>query len=264
MKAYLQQLLDEQRYEEKAIPLLVEQIGSLDAEVRDGLVYRLFTLYYSRSDLSDSLKQSIFDAMLEKSQMGLGEVGSDSVFTRSFAQLILAHAIQADQQQPSLQEEGVRQLFQQLPAYWGRERDARGYVQERGWAHAIAHASDLVKMSAEHPLFSTRQAVQQLQEVNALLTIGSVYIDDEMERVATAILSLFRHMPDEWMAIEWLEQLDEQASRDLALNGYTPSYFYSRTNRLQLMQHLYFMCRMDRRMPEFTQQLYQKITQTYH
>lgn len=158
----------------------------------------------------------------------------------------------------------MQQLFQQLPQYWGQEKDVRGYVDEKGWAHSIAHASDLVKMSAQHPLFTTRQAVEQLQQVYAVLTIGLVYIDDEMERMATAILSLFKHLPDEEIAMEWVEQLDEQASRSLTVNGYTPNYFYSRTNRLQLMQHLYFMCRMERIMPELTQQLYQKITQTYH
>ncbi len=264
MKSYLQQLLNHQQFEEQAIPYLIEQVGSTDPEIRDSLVYRLFSLYYSRSDFSNSWKQEIFNEMLKKSQLGLGERDTDSVFTRSFAQLVLAHAVQLDGEERTLQEESVQQLFQQLPQYWGQEKDVRGYVDEKGWAHSIAHASDLVKMSAQHPLFTTRQAVEQLQQVYAVLTIGLVYIDDEMERMATAILSLFKHLPDEEIAMEWVEQLDEQASRSLTVNGYTPNYFYSRTNRLQLMQHLYFMCRMDRRMPEFTQQLYQKITQTYH
>lgn len=93
MKSYLQQLLNHQQFEEQAIPYLIEQVGSTDPEIRDSLVYRLFSLYYSRSDFSNSWKQEIFNEMLKKSQLGLGERDTDSVFTRSFAQLVLAHAV---------------------------------------------------------------------------------------------------------------------------------------------------------------------------
>jgi hypothetical protein len=62
---------------------------------------------------------------------------------------VLAIVLVADKQRPFLDESEFREVADGLVAYCEGERDLRGFVPGRGWAHAVAHAADEVFQAEE-------------------------------------------------------------------------------------------------------------------
>ena len=69
----------------------------------------------------------------------------DAVFTRAFTTLLMALIIDADTKYNFLSQNDILTVKDRLILYMNNEHDFRGYVQDHGWAHSIAHASDTLK-----------------------------------------------------------------------------------------------------------------------
>ena len=74
--------------------------------------------------------------------LGIGESGTDTVFTRAFSSLYIGLALCKHDEDPYLSGEEVQKVKQTLLSYVQQEKDFRGYVDGKGWAHSIAHVSD--------------------------------------------------------------------------------------------------------------------------
>ena len=85
--------------------------------------------------------------------VGLGEHGTDTVFRRSFSALVLAECIDARQRTRRrwLPDDKLLSWGDRLAAWLVRERDLRGFVPGKGWAHALAHGADALGALAESP-----------------------------------------------------------------------------------------------------------------
>jgi hypothetical protein len=91
--------------------------------------------------------------MAENLTRGCGERETDSVFLRSFSALVLEMVVQADDvrslgvrgnRTPFLTHDQVLDWFASALAGFAGEEDFRGFVDGRGWAHALAHKADLL------------------------------------------------------------------------------------------------------------------------
>src|SRR5260370_16488350 len=71
----------------------------------------------------------------------IGEVGTDSVFMRAFSSLMIPLLLIADAQKPGVSEHVTRRVLAALLTYAREERDWRGYIKAKPWAHAPAHFS---------------------------------------------------------------------------------------------------------------------------
>ena len=65
------------------------------------------------------------------------------MFLYSFSMLWLALIVEHDTQKPALPGEDIALIVAAALAYFAAERDLRGLVPVKGWAHAIAHSADL-------------------------------------------------------------------------------------------------------------------------
>ena len=69
-----------------------------------------------------------------------------------FSVLVIAAIIEYDVKKKVLDPDIMRYTVHKVIHYMMEEKDTRGFIQEKGWAHAIAHGADALDALAKHPL----------------------------------------------------------------------------------------------------------------
>src|SRR5262249_21317770 len=161
-----------------------------DGELRDGIGYEAFeTWVYHDQLLTGAQLESLRQALLPAARAGLGAPESDAVFGRSFALLDLSVLAAEDLRRPFLTDAARAGLLDLALESLARERDLRGYVPGKGWAHATAHAADLTKFLARSPHLAAGDATRIVAGVAARLrSAPQVFVWGEDARLAEALL----------------------------------------------------------------------------
>jgi hypothetical protein len=198
-------------------------LGSTDPERRDGVGYEAFASWVYRDELLHPAElESLRVTLMSSARAGLGDGEGDGVFGRSFALLDLSVLAAEDLRRPFLTEAGFQELLTLARDALARERDLRGYVPGKGWAHATAHAADLLKFLARSPHLTPGDGARIVSEIaERLRTAHQVFVWGEDARLAAALLALlarpnFESAPfDAWFvrlqgdnASLWKGQLD--------------------------------------------------------
>ena len=126
---------------------LTTMLGSTEPAVRDGTAYPALATWIERG-VYDDLLRGLGDGMVAGLEAGIGESGTDSVFRRSFSALILAECLERDNAHHLLPGGKVLEWGDRLATWYLRERDTRGFVPGKGWAHALAHGADAIGVLA--------------------------------------------------------------------------------------------------------------------
>lgn len=99
-------------------------------------------------------------------------------------------------------------IQQNIIRYLDSEQDRRGYVKHKGWAHAVAHAADVIDDLVQchevrpHEIWQLLDVVQRTVATNT-----TVYIFGEDERCATAVNAALRRNPHtDARILEWLQR----------------------------------------------------------
>ena len=209
-------LPEEERLE--AARACLTHVGSPDPELRDELIYTTLARwivekgYFSEAELRDFLHTSLDDQHLF---FCLGDVKGDSVFTRSFSSLIIACVLERHRKAPFLEGAVVGEVKAQVTSYLSQERDVRGYVEGKGWAHAVAHAADVLDELVQCHEIDAAGVLELLSRIReSACTPLSVYTYDEEERLAYAAVSAFERLDvaDESLEI-WIRQFEDEARR---------------------------------------------------
>ncbi|MDA8346823.1 MAG: DUF2785 domain-containing protein [Thermaerobacter sp.] len=180
------------------LPALTAQLGgwlgSVDPVLRDEIAYATLATWVSEGRYGADALRELGRQMSRNLEVGLGERGTDSVFLRTFSVLILGEVVAADAKHPRLPAALLDAWRGQTLRYLGAERDERGFVPGRGWAHAAAHAADCLGAFGSHPR-TTAEGLQDILHAVAdrLLRPGAkVFINEEDERLAYACLAVLR------------------------------------------------------------------------
>jgi hypothetical protein len=229
---------------------MLQYIGHPNGEIRDLYNYRLFVELLSADQIPHEVLKNFADALSGQDYLlnGIGEAESDLVFTRSFSALWLTAILHADRQLELLDEESVEHITRGALQFIAHERDLRSFVNdEKGWAHAIAHASDLFAAVIQHRYFNMKFAPSILQEVKESFWKGRVYTDDEEERFVKIVEGLIQKGFEEDILVEWVEQVFDKLEMYSYELGYTQEWFRARTNILHFIQTLYFTLKFSHR-----------------
>ncbi|MBS0580769.1 MAG: DUF2785 domain-containing protein [Proteobacteria bacterium] len=186
--------------QQSAPELAAEAAGLLhrtDPEIRDGIGYEALAAWIYRDQLLSAPElQQLQVQLLRSATQGLGHVGDDSLFARSFSILALSLLAAEDLKKPFLTPAQYTELVNLGTRSLAQERDLRGYVPGKGWGHATAHTADLLKFLARNPQL---QPVQQQHIVEAVVgrlhSAGMVFVWGEDARLAAALASIARR-PD--------------------------------------------------------------------
>jgi hypothetical protein len=189
---------------------LVGYLGSTDPELRDAIAYPLLQCWIHQQRYVPEQMRALAGQMLANMRAGLGEVVSDTIFLRAFSVLILRELTQEDNDHPYLREDEVRIWLEAALTYLAAERDLRGYVAEKGWAHAVAHTADWLRALAQNRFLAAHDLERILDAIAAKIgaPVAYVYLHLEDERLALAVCAALRrdllHM--DFLAA-WLDRL---------------------------------------------------------
>jgi len=167
-------------------------LSSTQSELRDGIGYEALSAWIYRDEaLPPDQMESLRIELVRRAQVGLGETADDRVFGRSFAVLSLSLIAAEDLKRPFLSRAAFAELLDLGLAALARERDLRGYVKGKGWAHATAHAADLLKFLARNSKLTPSEGNRIVAGITARLrTAGQVFVWGEDARLAAALGSL--------------------------------------------------------------------------
>ncbi|WP_419881013.1 DUF2785 domain-containing protein [Peribacillus sp. B-H-3] len=191
---------------------MLEHIGSTDSELRDQLIYTSFyKLIIESNQIETQLLTELLDTCMELMFKGIGEKETDTVFTRAFSTLLVALILNRDNQENFLSSSKVNSIKEELMKYIYLEKDLRGYVAGKGWAHSVAHVADTFEMLVKNPKLDKEDYPEILRVLwSKVLISSSVYVHDEDERLLIPILEmlerglnaadieeLLQHLPNE-------------------------------------------------------------------
>ncbi|AWX57988.1 MULTISPECIES: DUF2785 domain-containing protein [Brevibacillus] len=172
---------------------MINEIGSLDATLRDDLIYTTLSHWIPGNSLTASELEQLIPIILDKNHLlfKVGETNTDSVFTRSFSMLVIPLLLMRHRESPFLSRENIHEIKEKVFFSVREERDYRGYDEEKGWAHAIAHAADALDDLAQCSELDKNDLITILDLVYEKMTITDrIYSDGEDERMVTAIVSV--------------------------------------------------------------------------
>ena len=193
---------------------LTTMLGSVDPVERDEIAFPILATWVSEG-VYDDLLAGLGDGMTAGLVRGLGESGTDSVFRRSFSALVLAECLARDNAVSLLPAGKILEWGDRVSGWLVRERDVRGFVPGRGWAHAVAHGADALGVLAESPHLGLNEltvvldviADRVIEETTAPFTSG------EPDRLARATMSVLRRRLVPLRIIEpWLARVAAAAT----------------------------------------------------
>lgn len=235
-------LIQMQSEGEAVFTYMLENAGTPDSELRDDIIYRLLVKLLSGNHLTIAQMKRATEDLISEDYLfaSIGEKDTDSVFVRSFSALWLTGLFWVDKEQPFMESEFRNSAMEKCSRYLYEEKDTRGYVDIKGWAHAIAHGADLSMMIATHPSVEKRLIPIILGGITSCFYKDGVYVDDEDERLASIITALVADDYPEEVLLEWVEQIFDRLDREVLDLGQSRSFLQTRTNILQFMKTLYF------------------------
>lgn len=172
---------------------LTTMLGSPDPELRDGTAYPALSTWIERG-VYDDLLPGLGDGMAAGLLVGLGERDTDSVFRRSFSVLALAECLARDNEQNLLPSARIFGWGDRIASWYLRERDTRGFVPGKGWAHTIAHGADAIGVMAQSTHFAANELTVLLDVLadRLLMQDSDLLLAGETDRMAAATMQILR------------------------------------------------------------------------
>ncbi|MBD7963483.1 DUF2785 domain-containing protein [Fictibacillus norfolkensis] len=178
---------------EVVLDAMVLHIGSPNSDLRE-MVYRSFYMSIIHDQLDYETLKKLLDYSLKHLLFkGIGESGTDSVFTRAFTTILIAVIINKDIDVDFLPKETLAEVKNEIMKYIELEQDVRGYVPVKGWAHSIAHVADtceeLIKSEKmdEDEYFSIIEVL-----LKKYCTTPTGFLHGEDDRVVIAVLAMLK------------------------------------------------------------------------
>lgn len=182
--------------EGESVSALVLELADLAADtdpiLRDECGYEILAVWVYRKNLLNGKQLEVLRRkLLPAMTFHIGESDTDTVFRRSFSALYMSVLAAQDLQKPFLSSAAFKETLDSALRCYTDEKDLRGYVPKKGWAHATAHVADLLKFLARNPQLSLEDQRRIVAEVSQRCrTVPSVFAWGEEARIAAALLSV--------------------------------------------------------------------------
>lgn len=187
-------------------------LGSTDPELRDDIAYIVYANFLKREMYSKEEIQVHASNLLANLEKGIGETESDSVFLRTFSVLLLAEIVHNDNKKSLLDKEQIQPTLAKGLWYLDAEKDPRGHIPVKGWAHALAHTADLMLVLGRNRSTDRTDLENILQAVARKLVHSTnwVYIHGEDERLANTVMTILgRNLVSVDFLNNWLKSMIE-------------------------------------------------------
>ena len=222
---------------------MLRGIGNPDSYLRDHLIYGSFGKLIFSDQLNSEEIGALLEVIIGESYLfyKLGEYGKDSVFTRSFSALVIAAIIEYDIKKKVVKQNLVQRAVHKVIHYMMEEQDTRGFIEGKGWAHAIAHGADALDALAKHPFLEKKDISHVLHAVQHCLCKQVDYLDEEEERLANIIASLLEHQNTEQDIQAWIEGLTGKVETQLDENAGSIDAYHTKRTVKNFLKAVYIM-----------------------
>ena len=198
---------------------LMEALKSTDPILRDDLALTFLWKMIMEDMLEETQIKKLLKLALSEEHLfyKLGAIEDDSVFNRAFTILIIRWIIKyhndkvKNDQHEILSKEEVLDCFNKVMDYLKREKDVRGYIQDKGWGHSAAHTGDALVSFAGSSELDKEQLYEILEGIKDKVSIVYyVYKNEEAERLTTACIELIkRDDMEEEDIVEWIRSFND-------------------------------------------------------
>ncbi|MCP3026704.1 DUF2785 domain-containing protein [Halobacillus sp. A5] len=190
--------------------LMLQRIGTPDPVLRDELIHTIFTNFIKRDYYNSDQLKNILRSVLNKNylfyRIKMSAKEENAVFKRSYSVQLIPPIMKKHRQTGLLNEAEVHRVWDNLKRYMEQEKDHRGYIQGKGWAHSMAHAADALESVAACEEITRQEVIDMLPVIRRQFLIDQPYLFDEEERMVTAVMTMFKKIEDR-ERVEWLETL---------------------------------------------------------
>ncbi|MBJ7983147.1 DUF2785 domain-containing protein [Bacillus cereus] len=192
---------------------MLQHIGVTDSYLRDKLIYSTFYHLIKKDYISHTHLQKLLSESISENYLfyKIHTDDDDAVFTRAFTTLLIALIIDADTNHNFLSQTDILNVKDKLILYMNKEHDFRGYVQDHGWAHSVAHASDTFEALVNNPKLETSHYEEILQTLLNKVCVHSIYYKyEEDERIVYPIVAMLQNGLEEEILLLALRDLVAQ------------------------------------------------------
>jgi hypothetical protein len=217
---------------------MVSYLGDTDGELRDDLVLSILTQWMIKDSLSQDETRKILDICIDDKHLlyGLGNT-DDTVFMRTFSVLVVAVGLYKHTSNCFLSKKEINDILEKVLIFYKEDKDVRGFVQEKGWAHGAAHGADALEELARCQELGYEALKRILHAIYDKTNIDYYgYIHQEDERMVTAVATILeRNIIDESEIIEWIKSYE-----NLKKTGKYPEDVVIKVNVKNFLRSLYF------------------------
>ena len=169
-------------------------LGSTDPELRDDIAYIVYANWLKQEMYTKDEILAHIEILIANLEKGIGETESDSVFLRTFSVLLLAEIVHNDNKKSLFEKEQIQAILEKGLWYLDAEKDPRGYIPIKGWAHSLAHTADLMMVLGRNRHLGEDELRRILKSIaNKIMQSNNyVYIHREDERLANAIIEVLQ------------------------------------------------------------------------
>jgi len=184
---------------------LVDCLADPDPAIRDGIAYEALAQWMREGGIDVAGLRGLRDRLYAALD------GSDSAgFRRPFAALALAEVARTDRIKPWMSVEERAAMVGAAATYVGSVRDYRGFDQQEGWRHGVAHGADWLMQLSLNPALDRTQLDRILSAVAVQVVpeAAHAYVFGEPGRLARPVLFAAKralHSQAEWQA--WVSAL---------------------------------------------------------
>lgn len=220
---------------------MLNHIGTTDEILRDDLIYDIFSKWIIQNRFSNKEIQTLLDICIDEDHLmkGIGAENDDTVFTRTFSALIIALIIYYHNQNNFLPYNTIVKVKNIMADYYNKEMDLRGYIDNKGWAHSVAHGADVIDELAQCSVLCKEDLKDLLMALESKICQGKyVYIDGEPDRISIAVKSIvMRDEIDGSDILLWLESFKKYDYR----NNSSIEWYHQSVNVVNFLKSLYFI-----------------------
>ncbi|WP_165815262.1 DUF2785 domain-containing protein [Levilactobacillus bambusae] len=179
---------------DEAILKLMQHLGSPNPDVRDSRIYFFFNDALQMHLLDSEQLRLMVNYLLDPRVIysHVLEEENDAVFKRSYDVLLLSVLTYADRSgYDFLDDETVDRIVIETITYALAEKDTRGFVGNRGWAHTFSHIPNLMDDLSKRPeLPRADKLLMMAAFIERYKTLTTPLIFGESERIAGYLANL--------------------------------------------------------------------------
>ena len=242
---------------------MLENIGSIDPELRDELILSLLSNMIIENYLTDAEVKNLLELLLSEKHLfcNIGKIEDDSVFNRAFTLLITeAMLYRHNQSEDKLfTEEEIKRICADVIKYARQEKDVRGYVAIKGWAHSTAHLGDVFSNLVQCTEIKKLELLAVLEAVKDKVCINYyAYINNEDERLICAVMEILKKeiLNDEEF-ISWIKGFE-----NIEKTGKYPEDHNIISNHKNFLSALYFRLKRKKEKEVFLDTIEQVLNNT--